>query len=231
MTDECIDAIYKAGTQNYELLLIDNGSIPGYVADHINATLIRNEINLGFPKAINQGVKAAKGDIVVLLNNDVIVTSGWTEKLIRALGPYSIVGPMTNYCAGLQRVTIPCYQNEQELNEQATKWEDEYAGEIQEVNWVIGFCMAFKKSLWDEVGPFDESLWPCSGEELIFCMDARKKGHRIGIVKDCYVHHYGSQTFKTMDVDYNAICKRNDANIAAKHGKDFWIKQAIEEGI
>jgi predicted SAM-dependent methyltransferase len=44
-------------------------------------------------------------------------------------------------------------------------------------------------------------------------------------VYGCYVHHEGSQTFKAMDVDYQAICDRNDKHLAERWGKDVWATQ------
>lgn len=232
ITQNCIDALHSC-TDDYEMVIIDNGSTPPLSLLDLPGRLvsiIRNETNLGFPIAVNQGIKAAKGDVIVLLNNDVICTQGWQERLLAYLDSYSIVGPVTNFAAGMQAVTIPVYQDEQELNIQAAKWTEAHKGESQEVNWVIGFCMAFKKSLWAEIGPFDESLWPCSGEELSFCLEARKRGHKVGIAKDVYIHHAGSQTFNDLvnagQVNYDQICKRNERHVAEKYG-EFWDRQEI----
>ncbi|OPX99510.1 MAG: putative glycosyltransferase EpsH [Syntrophorhabdus sp. PtaB.Bin047] len=230
MTHECITAIRET-TQDCEIIIVDNGSDPAFRAPFtgfIGLTIIRNEKNEGFPVAVNQGIRAAQGEIVCLLNNDVIVTPGWSEKLTAALDEFSIVGPMTNYVAGIQKAHTANYTNKDELNDAAHEWAQNVGDEVQEVNFVIGFCMAFKRALFDELGDFDESLWPCSGEEIDFCLSAREAGHRVGIVAGCYVHHEGSQTFKAMDADYEAICKRNDAHLAEKWGKDFWMRQAIE---
>jgi len=233
MTQECIYSILE-NTQDYELIIIDNGSNPLFkppFTGFVETTLIRNEDNKGFPVAVNQGIRAAKGDVIVLLNNDVIVTPGWAERLTRYLDELSIVGPVTNYCAGLQSVTAPVYTSKESLYNVASQWSEEYDGSTQEVNFIIGFCMAFKKSLYDEIGPFDESLWPCSGEELDFCLKARSAGHKIGIVHEVYLYHEGSQTFKDLEnegkIVYEEIYKRNDAHVAEKWGKDFWLNQAV----
>lgn len=228
MTHDCLAAVH-ANTNDFELVIVDNGSDPEFIPKG-PATVIRNVKNEGFPRAVNQGIRAAKGEVIVLLNNDVVCVQGWAQRLLAHLDSYSIVGPVSNYCAGLQQVTIPVYQDERELNLQANKWAEDHKGESKEVNWIIGFCMAFKKSLWEELGPFDESLWPCSGEELDFCLRAREAGHKVGITKDVYVHHEGSQTFRAMEkagqVNYQEICNRNEANVRERHGK-FWGRQAI----
>ena len=230
MTEECIRAVLET-TPDCEIIVVDNGSNPAFHWGFVQmqeVKVIRNEENKGFPVAVNQGIRAAKGDIICLLNNDVIVTPGWADKLTAALDECAIVGPMTNYVAGMQKARVANYSNIDELNDAAREWAQETGDEVQDVNFVIGFCMAFWKALVDELGDFDESLWPCSGEEIDFCFRAREAGHRVGIVAGCYVHHEGSQTFKAMDADYEAVCKRNDAHLAEKWGKDFWTRQAIE---
>ena len=207
MTKECIEAI-RANTGEHELILIDNGSEPAAgwsklgIAPSDNDWCLRNETNLGFPVAVNQGIRAAKGDVICLLNNDVFVTSGWAERLLVALDEYDIVGPCTNYCAGYQRVRLDMYNDLGELNTEAVKWSEMHSERVDEVNWVIGFCMMFKKSLYDELGEFDESLWPSSGEEIDFCLRAKDAGKKVGIAIDVYVHHEGSVTFKDIDGEH-----------------------------
>lgn len=131
----------------------------------------------------------------------------------------------------MQLVAINGYKNIDELNQAATEWAEENEGVTVEVRWLIGFCMAFKKTLWDKVGPLDESLWPCCGEEIDFCFKAREAGGNVGIIVDCYVHHHGSKTFEDMNgdkqIDYVEIIRANDAHLAEKWGSDFWIRQEI----
>ena len=246
MTYECLSAVLKH-TKGCEIILVDNGSEPP-ISGFVETRIIRNEENKGFPAAVNQGIKAAKGDIIILLNNDVIVTEGWADKLTQYLKDYGIVSPVTNYCAGVQ--VIECkYQTTDEMDKFAADIAEDYKGEVQDVNFVIGFCMAFKKSLFDEIGEFDESIWPASGEEVDFCFRARKAGHKIGIVREVFVHHEGSITFKDLEnesykevededgsdrliksgFDYREFCGKVDKHLAEKWGADFWRKQIVKE--
>jgi SAM-dependent methyltransferase len=111
-------------------------------------------------------------------------------------------------------------------------WAEKQSGEIQPVRFVIGFLMAFKRSLSDEIGEFDESLWPCSGEEIDFCFRTVDRGHKIGYCRSVYVHHHGSRTFSEMQraglVDYKATCERNDAHLAERWGDGFWHTQIVD---
>jgi predicted SAM-dependent methyltransferase len=93
--------------------------------------------------------------------------------------------------------------------------------------------MAFKRSLYDEIGPFDESLWPCSGEEVDFCYRAKQKGYNIGIAKDIYVHHHGSQTFLDMQnkgqLNYQDVCNKTDNHLESRWGKGVFVQEIIKE--
>ena len=237
MSAECIQAIMET-TTDYEIVVIDNGSDPPFKSPFSGfneVRVVRNEENKGFPAAVNQGIRAAKGDVIVLLNNDVTVSPGTLNRLADWLENFDIVGPSTNYCAGMQMVQIAPYQSREELDNEVDALFESSQGEGEEVNWIIGFCMVFKKSVWEQVGDFDTTLWPCNGEEIDFSLRAKEKGFKIGIARDIYVHHEGSVTFRDMEdagqIEYLKICERNDKHLAEKWGADFWNRQAICEDI
>jgi glycosyltransferase involved in cell wall biosynthesis len=89
-TRMCIQGLFRHTRPPWELIVIDNGSTDGtgeYLAGVQDASAvlvisIRNPQNLGFPAAVNQGLKAASGDFLVLLNNDAVVTDGWLDQLV-----------------------------------------------------------------------------------------------------------------------------------------------------
>lgn len=233
MSTECIQAVME-GTIGYEIIVIDNGSDPPFYppfSGFNEIQVIRNEENLGFPAAVNQGLRAAKGDVIILLNNDVIVSPNSLNRLADRLDTFDVVGPTTNFCAGMQKVQIPSYQSKEELDKEIEYLYESSRGEAEEVNWIIGFCMVFKISVWKAVGDFDTTLWPCTGEEIDFCFRAKEKGFKIGIARDIYVHHEGSVTFKDMEnagqLKYAEICERNDKHLAEKWGDNFLNRQAI----
>src|ERR1039458_4642468 len=89
-TRKCIPALFRQTGPNWELVVIDNGSTDGtgdYLAgiqdaSPVPVTVIANATNRGFPAAINQGLHYARGEYLVLLNNDVVVTEGWLNQLV-----------------------------------------------------------------------------------------------------------------------------------------------------
>lgn len=229
---QCLDQIYAVNTENYEIILVDNGSDPPLPMDYCGQ-LIRNESNLGFATAVNQGIEVAKGEYVILLNNDCLVTPNWDNLLLSRLESYSIVGPRTNFCSGIQRTKIGAYNSLEQLNEQSRKFTVTHANETTEANFIIGFCMAFKGSLWEEIGKFNDSIWPYIGAEIDFCFRVRENGYNIVFINDCYIHHYGSQTFRNMQqngeiTNFNDIMLKADKQLKDKYGYDLWNKQSTE---
>lgn len=235
MSRECIQTVLENTEGEYEIIVIDNGSEQPFKTPFTgfhDIKIIRNEENKGFPVAVNQGLREAKGEKIILLNNDVTVPPKALNRLADWLEEFDIVGPITNYSAGMQMQEIGAYQDTESFFNEAEMHYEASKGEIEEVNFIIGFCMGLKKSVWEDIGDFDESLWPCSGEEIDFCFRAREKNYKIGIAHDVYVHHEGSVTFKDLEeekkVNYDEITKRNDEHIAEKWGKDFWKYQSVD---
>lgn len=98
-TIRAIESLYRTDypPEALELVVIDNGSIDGS-ADVIaqrfpELRMIRNEINLGFAEACNQGMRNTAGlDMVALVNNDALVEPGWLEPLVDTLVTQPDVG-------------------------------------------------------------------------------------------------------------------------------------------
>ena len=89
-TQHCVRALVRHTAPDWDLIVVDNGSTDGtaeYLAGlqdggRVPVTIVRNERNLGYPAAINQGLQVARGEHLVLLNNDTVVTEGWLDQLI-----------------------------------------------------------------------------------------------------------------------------------------------------
>ena len=74
-----------------------------------NIKIVLNEENLGYASGNNVGIRLAKGQNVVLLNNDTLVSDGWLEQIVAPLAnsKVGLVGPITNRIGSMQQVTIP----------------------------------------------------------------------------------------------------------------------------
>src|SRR5262249_28067577 len=90
---------------DYEVIVVDNASTDG-TADYLRGLaerrpavrVVPNDANRGFAAATNQGLAMAAGGVLVLLNNDTVVSRGWLAGLVRHLSDRDVgmVGPVTN---------------------------------------------------------------------------------------------------------------------------------------
>src|SRR5207249_3587528 len=109
-TRQCVDSLRLRTDEPYELIFVDNGSTDGtvdFLQSIPGATVITNPQNKGFPAAANQGISAAQGRYICLLNNDTVLTTGWLRRMLAALqrDPHAgLVGPCSNRCSGEQQI-------------------------------------------------------------------------------------------------------------------------------
>ena len=86
---DSIESVYAQTEQDFELIIVDNGSTDESLEQarsyctRDNFTLIENGENTGFSHAVNQGIQLAKGEYVVLFNNDAFAEPDWLSELIR----------------------------------------------------------------------------------------------------------------------------------------------------
>uniref|UniRef100_A0A6M3M278 Putative glycosyltransferase n=1 Tax=viral metagenome TaxID=1070528 RepID=A0A6M3M278_9ZZZZ len=221
-TRECIEAIYQC-TRDYEVVVVDNGSrepVP------FGGKIIRNEENLGFPKAVNQGINAATGDFICVINNDCVVTPHWWDYIQEHMvNGADLVGPMTNKVSGPQQIHVPIYNDMEELGRVAGVFHAENFHKYMYFYRLVGFCLVFRRSVIDRIGSFDEQFGMGNFEDDDFCLRAVEAGFQLRIAQDIYVHHYGSMTHHAMDVEYDKLLKENMVKFTKKWGKK------LEEGL
>ncbi|MBN2643632.1 MAG: glycosyltransferase, partial [Victivallales bacterium] len=226
-TKKCIASIKKHTPEEHEIVFIDNGSTDGTVkwlrklaAENSNYRLIENRENLGFAKGCNQGIEAARGEYVLLLNNDVVVTPNWLSGMLEVFrGGHSntgIVGPMTNNISGPQRVIDVGYQSMNELDGYAATFRETYRYRRIPLRRIVGFCMLFKKELADRVGFLDEKFGTGNFEDDDYCLRATLLGYKNVVAGDVFIHHYGSRSFIGNRIDYSSLLYENKSGFNRK---------------
>ena len=223
-TKKCINSIFKHTREPFELIVVDNGSTDGTVEylesevrsreSGVGIKIIKNKENLGFAAGNNQGMAEAKGNYVLLMNNDIVVTPGWLGRLIACAEQnpkIGIVGPMSNYVAKPQLVEDLTYNTEtlDGLNDFALKFSNTYSGKTLPYMRVIGFCMLIKRAVIDKIGGLDTRYGIGNFEDDDFNLRAKLAGYEPCIVKDCFVHHFGSRTFAGAKIDYRESLYKN----------------------
>jgi GT2 family glycosyltransferase/Flp pilus assembly protein TadD len=228
-TRRCLESVRRHTRQPYELILIDNGSTdatPQSLAateswpEPLRVLTIRNEQNRGYPAGVNQGLAAARGQFLVLLNNDTVVTPGWLEGIIRVSllsGGPAMVGPVSNYAPEPQLVPAG-YTDLSGLDDFALAHRERCAGQIQEFPRLTGFCMLLPRPALKKIGGLDEQYGAGFFDDDDLCVRARRAGVPLRVALDVYLHHEGSRTFRALGLDTSNLLRQNFERFKQKWG-------------
>ena len=230
-TKRCIKSIFKHTKETFELILVDNGSTDGTVEyleseviaqntkvkgqkSEVRIKIIKNKENLGFAAGNNQGMTVARGQYILLLNNDVVVTAGWLDRMIVSLERHpqiGIVGPRSNYVSGPQLVSNISYNVDtlKGLTGYSAKFATEHKNEATRILRVVGFCMLIKRSVIEKIGGMDDRYGLGNFEDDDFSLRAALAGFESWVAEDCFIHHFGSRTFAGAKIDFSKSLQKN----------------------
>jgi GT2 family glycosyltransferase len=140
-------------------------------------------------------IEASPCEYICLLNNDTRVQEGWLKKLvytIENIDKCGFVGPSTNNCHSPQK-KIPSPEAARKYKNKAVQMKDP----------ISGFCLLFRKSLWEELGGFDPK-YKHYGQESDFIDRAHKQGWSSYWRQDAFVYHIGEASVQASGIDVGA---------------------------
>ena len=224
-----------------EVIVVDNGSTDGSIDEmqsfkasekqNINLKIIKNKGNLGFSKAVNQGIKESTGEVVLLLNSDTIVKKGALKELLdfeekvgsvvvgaRMLNPDGTVQGSCFYFPTVKRAILEYWLKKK-------NYFSKYAPaglDSVEVEAVSGGAMLISRVLIDKIGMLDERYFMYF-EDLDFCRRVRKAGYKIYYLPTAEIIHEHGASGKTL-VDPADQWKRLIPSSEIYHG---WLKHYL----
>lgn len=221
-----VESVLRTTDFPYELIFVDNGSTDGtadYLATVPGARVIRNEVNAGLPHALNQGVAAARGDVVAVCNNDLIVTPGWLSLLVGELEGAADAGIVCPADNAIVTAVLPHLFPEE--REAVAVWpgcppdrpavDDVYGGSLDAFSLAMrrkyagrrfphanGACMLIRRELIADIGPFDESLGVVMYEDVDYFLRTllNPRFNAVYLCPSAFVHHFCSRTVSAFDV-------------------------------
>ena len=224
-TRKCIELLKQHTSYPYRLVVVDNQSrsatkeyLLGLKDSFRDYILIRNEQNLGFVKAVNQGIVSSDSPYVLLLNNDTYVTGEWLSGLVGTVES----GPLSIGCANPTS------------NDFGKSAPDGKKGEWQELDSCKGFCMLIKREVVKKIGLFDEAYGMGYYEEKDFSRRAIEAGFLCVRSKASFVFHADRLSFDKLE-NRDEIFKRSEEIYNKKWGKTLNVaiiakdKEVLEE--
>lgn len=211
-----IEASLAGSGRGCEVIVVDNAS-PDGSADAVRrrfpeVRVLGRAANAGFAAATNDGIRAARGRVIALLNPDTTVVGdalGTLADFLAANPAVGVAGPRLVYPNGATQPSRRRFPTRLTGFLESTIiqdfWHDNRVlrryyladrddGETQEVDWLVGACLVARREAITQAGLFDERFFMYS-EEVDWCYRVRAAGWRIAYVPQAViVHHEGASS-------------------------------------
>jgi GT2 family glycosyltransferase len=199
-------SLEKVKYKNFEIIIVDHGSTDGsleYIRKNYPKTkvLAKNK-NLGFALGNNVGVREARGEYILLLNNDTLIEPDFLDYLVNAIKNENVgvVQPKIIFADSKKLQSAGTYLTSYgflyhlgyDKNPEDKKYQKSY--EIFSAN---GSCMLIKHEVIDKVGLFDKDFF-LYFEETDFCWRVWLAGYTIKYIPKAVIYHKGGRTAKTL---------------------------------
>ncbi len=213
--DHTPDAGPSSSTLAAEVIVVDNASSDGSaeaVREHFPwVHLVQNVHNMGFARANNQGLQAAVGRHLLLLNSDTVVHPGALSTLVKFIDAHPGAGAcgarLLNADGSLQHACHPMLTPEREfwrllflerIWPQATYPMADWSTEVAcPVDAIKGACLLLRRTALDQIGLLDEEYFMYT-EEVDLCRRLNLGGWELWYVPQAVVTHYGGASSSQM---------------------------------
>lgn len=227
--ERCITSILDKSTyENYEIIIVENNSTGGEIQEYYkeierlpNVKVVTYEGGFNYSAINNYGVSFAKGEYLLLLNNDTqVISINWLEELLM-YGQRSDVGAVgaklyyedkTIQHAGIV-IGLGAHRTAGHTHYKVNYENVGYMGKLcysQDVTAVTGACLLVKKSLYDEMGGLDESF-AVALNDVDFCLRLRQKGYLNVWNPYCELYHLESKSRGMDDAEEKAVRYNKEA--------------------
>jgi len=241
---------YSTPEAGASVVVIDNASTDdsiSYLNEHFpDVTLVELDKNYGFAEGYNRGLARIEAAYYLLLNSDVKVTPGWLSPLFdfmnnnkecAAVMPSirSLTRPEYFEHAGAAGGFIDKYGYpfcRGRVFSYLEKDNSQYSSNIP-VFWTTGAAMLVRSSLWHKYGGFD-NLFFAHMEEIDFCWRLKNAGHKLYVVPESKVFHYGGGALPKENPHKTFLNFRNNLLLIYKNrsgreaGKILWQRNFLD---
>lgn len=203
-----------------EVIIIDNGSDDSsleYIQKNnfnFPVVVIKNDENLGFAPAVNQGISKAKYDYIFSLNNDTEVEIGSINAMLDLIQEEDIFSVQAKMIQSDNKQLIDDAGDEYNLLAWTKKMgENQNSENYSQVLEIFSSCAGaalYKKSVLEEIGSFDDNFFAYM-EDVDLAIRSQIYGYRNLLCPDAVVYHIGSATSGSRYNDFKVrIAARNN---------------------
>ena len=208
LTRGCLESLARTDSSiTHEIIVINNGSTDGtadFLREHQTTYPIRNltfHPNVGFAHASNQGALAARGQHLIFLNNDTLVTPGWMEALVQAgrLPQTGVVGAKLLYHDGrIQHAGVGFINGVPDHPYRYAAADAPEVNQFRELDMVTGACFLVRAELFRQLAGFDET-YRQGAEDVDLCLRARAAGWKVVYEPKAVIYHLEGQSLGRFD--------------------------------
>ena len=222
--EACLTSVLSQTFRDFEVIIVDNGSSDGsaeYLATHYPwVKVVKNEKNLGFAGGTNSGIRQARGEYILTLNNDTHMHNRFLECLVRVMKSDKSVGmcaPKMLFCDGRINSTGICLSRSGAAWDRGMSEPDKGQYDIQEE--VFGPCAGaalYRREMLEEIGLFDEDFF-AYGDDTDIGLKGRLAGWKCLYIPEAVVYHRYSQSSGSYSPLKAFYVERNRVWIAVKY--------------
>lgn len=229
LLEACLRSLLRPQGVPFEVVVVDNGSADGSAAvvesfaaaAPFAVRLLKNDGNLGFCAANNQGIRASRSPFVALLNNDAEACPHWLAHLHAVFGdPRVGMAASKILVHGDPRVIDKAghliWLDGQNRGRGSGETDGGQYERVEEVLWPDGCACMYRRAMLDEIGLFDEDLF-AYGDDAELGLRARIAGWRCLYAPQAVVLHHRGSTLGVASPRRLALIERNRVLLAVKH--------------
>lgn len=236
-TIACIESLYKSSYNNFDIILVDNGSNDGSVEilqnKFPNINIIANPDNFGFSEGNNIAIRLALENnykFFLLLNNDTIVAKDSLTHLIDTIKSQPQIGVTGGKILYFNHPELIWFAggsfnfNSSKGKHYGIKEKDIGQYDIyRETDYITGCCLLTKREVLDKIGLLDSNYFAYL-EDVDFCLRAKLAGYSIVYQPKAVIYHKVSTTSSWDSPVYLYFNMRNKILFLSKHSTfSKWI--------